>query len=50
MAVLVLAINVNIIGSITTGKVGPEKEDTYQEGLLVANWAKILNTEPRSHF
>lgn len=28
----------------------PEKEDTYDEGLLVAKWAQIYKTEPSSHF
>lgn len=26
--------------------VGPEKENTYGEGLLVAHWAQLLKTEP----
>ena len=31
--------------------VDPEKKDTYQEGLLLPNWAPILKTEPSSsHF
>lgn len=25
--------------------VDPEKEDTYQEGVLVANWAQILKNK-----
>lgn len=32
------------------GFLDPEKEDTYEEELLVAKWAQIYKPEPSRHF